>query len=136
MDARALTIALGGRWCSRYGLAACPTHDDRSPSLKIKDDPRKSDGIDLHCFAGCRWQDVKAELQQRGLVETNGKWKAPPPPNPTQAGRGRHQAAHRICGGPVAQCDSVIRHPWRTILHRATQARCSPVRSPPLPPLE
>jgi putative DNA primase/helicase len=96
MDARALTIALGGRWCSRYGLASCPAHDDRSPSLKIKDDPRKSDGIDLHCFAGCRWQDVKAELRQRGLVETNGQWKAPPPPKPRPGSLAKFPIFHGI----------------------------------------
>jgi hypothetical protein len=79
MDARAITIALGGRWCGRYGLAPCPAHDDRDPSLKVKDDQRKSDGIDLHCFAGCEWRDVKAALKQRSLIGDNGEWRKPPP---------------------------------------------------------
>jgi putative DNA primase/helicase len=68
MDARAITKALGGRWCGGYGLARCPSHDDREPSLKVKDDPRKSGGIDLHCFAGCGWQDVKTEFRRQGLL--------------------------------------------------------------------
>jgi hypothetical protein len=80
MDARTITIALGGRWCGGYGLASCPAHDDRDPSLKIKDDPRKSDGIDLHCFAGCEWRDVKAALKQCSLIAANGEWRAPPRP--------------------------------------------------------
>ena len=68
MDARSLITTLGGRWCGFYGLARCPSHDDREPSLKIKDDNRKSDGIDLHCFAGCSWQDVKTEFRRQGLL--------------------------------------------------------------------
>jgi len=51
-------------------MAQCPTHPDgRTPALKISDDPRKSDGVDLHCFAGCRWQDVKSDLARTGLLE-------------------------------------------------------------------
>ena len=46
MSARAITKSLGGMWTGSYGLVKCPTHDDRKPSLKIKDDARKSDGID------------------------------------------------------------------------------------------
>jgi hypothetical protein len=40
-----------GRW-----LARCPSHDDRSPSLSIRelDDGRTL----LHCFAGCSATDV------------------------------------------------------------------------------
>lgn len=37
-------------------LACCPSHDDRSPSLSIKEE---SDGhILLHCFAGCSAADI------------------------------------------------------------------------------
>ena len=39
----------------RY-LARCPAHDDRSPSLSIKDG---DDGrVLIHCFAGCEPQSV------------------------------------------------------------------------------
>lgn len=39
-----------GKW-----VACCPAHEDRSPSLAIKD----SDGTILaHCFAGCSTEDV------------------------------------------------------------------------------
>src|SRR5262249_42450642 len=34
-----------------------------------RDDPNKRDGIDLVCFAGCDWRDVKAELQRQGLID-------------------------------------------------------------------
>lgn len=37
-------------------LACCPSHDDRSPSLSIKEE---NDGhILLHCFAGCSAADI------------------------------------------------------------------------------
>jgi putative DNA primase/helicase len=68
--ARSLTVTLGGRWCGSYGVARCPAHADREPSLKIRDDATKLDGIDVHCFAGCTWQNVKIELQRQGLLET------------------------------------------------------------------
>jgi len=68
MDARAITKALGGRWQSSYGLCRCPVHADRTPSLKVKDDARKSDGIDVHCFAGCDWTDIKDALTRQRLL--------------------------------------------------------------------
>lgn len=37
-------------------IACCPAHEDRSPSLAIKDE---ADGrVLLHCFAGCETEDV------------------------------------------------------------------------------
>jgi len=69
MDARAITKALGGKWQSSYGLCRCPVHADRTPSLKVRDDARKRDGIDVHCFGGCAWQDIKAEWRREGLIE-------------------------------------------------------------------
>jgi len=41
-------------------VARCPAHDDRSPSLAIKDG---DDGrILLHCFSGCETEDVLSAL--------------------------------------------------------------------------
>ena len=43
----------------RY-VARCPAHDDRSPSLAIKEE---GDGrILLHCFAGCETEDVLSAI--------------------------------------------------------------------------
>jgi hypothetical protein len=40
-----------GEW-----VACCPAHDDRSPSLAVKE---AQDGrILVHCFAGCSFEDV------------------------------------------------------------------------------
>ena len=60
MDARVITEALGGKWQGRYGLCRCPAHADGNPSLKISDSDTR--GIDVHCFAGCDWKDIKNEL--------------------------------------------------------------------------
>ncbi len=68
--ARQITTALKGRWHGSYGMASCPSHaDGKTPALKISDDPRKSDGIDLICFAGCPWETVKRDLARVGLLE-------------------------------------------------------------------
>ena len=45
-----------GKW-----LARCPAHDDRSPSLAIRE---ADDRILIHCFSGC---DVSQVLQAMGL---------------------------------------------------------------------
>ncbi len=66
MTARAIVKALGGRWAGRYGMARCPAHKDRTPSLKVSDGPN-GEPI-FHCFAGCDWRDVKDALRQRGLL--------------------------------------------------------------------
>jgi hypothetical protein len=44
-----------GRW-----LARCPAHDDRSPSLAVRelDDGR----VLLHCFAGCSVQEIVSSV--------------------------------------------------------------------------
>lgn len=68
MDARAITKALGGKWAGSYGLARCPSHADKTPSLKVRDDARKDDGIDVHCFAGCDWKNIKDALKRHGLI--------------------------------------------------------------------
>jgi len=67
MDARAITAALGGKWQGRYGLCRCPTHADSTPSLKVSDSDRR--GIDVHCFAGCDWKEIKDELKRQGLLD-------------------------------------------------------------------
>ncbi len=70
MNAHQITTALKGRWHGSYGMASCLSHaDGKTPALKISDDPRKSDGIDLICFAGCPWETVKSDLVRVGILE-------------------------------------------------------------------
>ena len=37
MNSHEITKALGGSWNGSYGLAKCPAHDDRTPSLSIRE---------------------------------------------------------------------------------------------------
>jgi hypothetical protein len=79
-DARSITLALGGKWYGGYGLAFCPAHDDgKEPSLKIRADERKRDGIDVCCFGKCPWQTVKLELRRQGLLGEPDKFSRPRP---------------------------------------------------------
>ena len=40
-------------------IARCPAHDDRTPSLAIRD---RGDKVVMHCFAGCSFDEVRAGL--------------------------------------------------------------------------
>ena len=70
MNAQEISKALGGAWHGSYGTAKCPAHDDREPSLSIRD------GVDaepvFNCFAGCDWRDIKDALRARGLLPERG----------------------------------------------------------------
>ena len=44
-----------GRWVAR-----CPSHADKSPSLAISQGDRVP--ILLHCFAGCRFEEILAAV--------------------------------------------------------------------------
>jgi hypothetical protein len=61
--AHQLTNALGGRWLGSYGIACCPAHDDRTPSLSICDGDHL---VIVNCFAGCDWRLVQAKLKSLG----------------------------------------------------------------------
>lgn len=68
--AHALVAALAGRWHGGYGIARCPAHDDRSPSLAVRDG---EDGrLLVRCHAGCHQAAVIAALRGRGLWPGRG----------------------------------------------------------------
>jgi hypothetical protein len=67
-DARALTLALRGRWSGLAGMARCPLHDDRTPSLSIRNGDQ--DVILVTCFAGCKRESIIAELRRRGFLDS------------------------------------------------------------------
>ena len=77
-DAQTVTHALGGRWHGAYGTACCPAHDDRSPSLSLKDG--RDGRLLAYCHAGCDWRDVRDAL--RGLGHLPGRGEAPAPVDP------------------------------------------------------
>jgi hypothetical protein len=61
MNAAEIVKALGGR----NGVARCPAHDDKTPSLSISERDGK---LLVHCFAGCDQQAVWDALRDRGLL--------------------------------------------------------------------
>ena len=62
--ARKLCESRGGKWSGTKGMARCPAHDDRTPSLGVTLG-RKA--ILLHCFAGCDQASVLAALAREGI---------------------------------------------------------------------
>src|SRR5437660_11651863 len=64
MRAVELAQALGGRWHGSYGMASCPAHDDKSPSLAIRD---LGGRLLVHCHAGCDQALVVDALCRRQL---------------------------------------------------------------------
>jgi putative DNA primase/helicase len=65
MTAETIAKALGGRKVGGGWIACCPTHEDRTPSLSIRDGCENK--VLLRCHAGCDQRHVIAALRQRGL---------------------------------------------------------------------
>ena len=64
MTAESIARALGGRSAGLSWIARCPAHDDREPSLSI----READGkVLVRCHAGCDQRDVIGVLKKSGL---------------------------------------------------------------------
>jgi hypothetical protein len=65
INAADIAAALGGRPNGSDSFTCCcPAHEDKSPSLSIKD---TGDKILLHCFAGCSFEEIVSVLRSRGL---------------------------------------------------------------------
>jgi hypothetical protein len=65
MIAESVAKALGGRKAGAEWMARCPAHDDRTPSLGIRDTDNGQ--VLVHCHAGCDQNMVIAALGSRGL---------------------------------------------------------------------
>lgn len=70
MTLDAIVRGLGARRSGSTWMAKCPAHDDRNPSLAIREVDEK---LLLRCHAGCSQAAVIAALKARGL------WEAAPP---------------------------------------------------------
>jgi putative DNA primase/helicase len=69
LGAKSIAETLGGRKSGRGWSARCPAHDDRTPSLSLRDTP---DGRVLaYCHAGCKQEEVIAHLRACGLWTQN-----------------------------------------------------------------
>lgn len=73
-EARRITLALRGHWYGRYGLACCPAHGDRTPSLSIRD---AGERLLLRCHAQCAFVDILDALKGLGIIEGGGTYSPP-----------------------------------------------------------
>ena len=64
MNAAEIARRLGGHKCGSCWMACCPAHDDREPSLSVRDADGK---VLVHCHAGCEQRAVIAALKARGV---------------------------------------------------------------------
>jgi hypothetical protein len=69
-DAKTITLALKGRWYAAYGLACCPVHGDRHPSLSLSN--ARDGRLLLKCHVGCDFRSILDALRGLGLVEGSG----------------------------------------------------------------
>jgi putative DNA primase/helicase len=75
MTAEAIAKALGGRKAGGGWTARCPAHDDRTPSLSIRDADENM--VLVRCHAGCDQERVIAALRGRGLWGESGPRSSP-----------------------------------------------------------
>ena len=75
MTAEAIAKALGGRKAGGGWTARCPAHDDRTPSLSIRDADENM--VLVRCHAGCDQERVIAALRGRGLWGESGRRSSP-----------------------------------------------------------
>ncbi|WP_066705366.1 DUF7146 domain-containing protein [Celeribacter ethanolicus] len=88
-----LTRQLGGRWHGHYGMALCPSHEDRRPSLSIA---LGNDGrILLKCHAGCSYADIRAALEVGGMDRSTLQGNPAIDPERDAARRAKAEAEHR-----------------------------------------
>jgi putative DNA primase/helicase len=73
--AEQIVRTLGGSWDGTSGVARCPAHRDRVPSLSVSDAGGKPL---VHCHAGCSQTEVITALRARGLWGRSpvGTWDA------------------------------------------------------------
>lgn len=93
-EAERITRALRGRWFGGYGIARCPAHGDKHPSLSLSDGD--GDRLLARCHAGCSFSAIVDALRGLGLVEGISRYI---PPSFEELERIRHaeedQAAKR-----------------------------------------
>lgn len=108
-SAETIVKTLGGRKTGNGWIAYCPAHDDRNPSLSLRE---TSDGkILLNCFAGCNRREIIDALRARGLWRGRDQRRAGDP-RPSQHGT---RASEREC---ARRKESAIRL-WRSAVPAA-----------------
>jgi hypothetical protein len=71
MKAETIAMALGGRKVGGGWMARCPAHDDRDPSLSIRDAHHGK--VLVRCHAGCDQGQVISALCSSGLWDEKGR---------------------------------------------------------------
>jgi hypothetical protein len=64
MTAESLTLALGGTFRGNRGVAKCPSHREKTPSLSITE---REGTLLVYCFGGCQQPALISALRARGL---------------------------------------------------------------------
>jgi putative DNA primase/helicase len=115
MTAETIAKALGGRKAGGGWIARCPTHDDRDPSLSIRD---ADDGkVLVRCHAGCDQQKVIAALKARGIWQRTDRQhgtliRSQPSPaakdEPDRDDAERTRTALRLWGASVAASGTLV----------------------------
>lgn len=118
MDARILIKALGGRWAGSYGVACCPAHDDKNPSLSVS---QTAGRVLVRCHGGCAQDAVLAALRARGLWEGDGPAHEPTPAERAlwerqarEAEARRVESARRLWGATVPAAGTLAEAYWRS----------------------
>jgi RecA-family ATPase len=62
---RSIAAALGGKISGKTAMCRCPAHDDKTPSLSVKQ--AAAGKLLFKCHAGCTQEEVVAALKGRGL---------------------------------------------------------------------
>lgn len=65
LTARRLCESRGARWSGTKGMARCPAHEDRTPSLGVT---LGRHAILFHCFAGCDQASVIQAFKREGMA--------------------------------------------------------------------
>src|SRR5262245_56640765 len=92
ITAEIIARALNGRRSGAEWVCCCPAHEDRRPSLAVRDGD--NDRVLLHCFAGCDPRDVIQELRACGLWDTG---------EPASGLKPRRRLAHAVDNRAKAQ---------------------------------
>lgn len=112
MHAKRIADSLDGHKSGSSWMARCPAHDDRTPSLSIRD---ANDKVLVHCFAGCAQRDVISALAARGLWPIGSSDRVPilsrrcaKPDNKPQSDLGRSAAARSIWQASAPAAETLV----------------------------